>query len=295
MKEKPRILMIGPDRHAKGGISSVVNLYYEKGLQKGIELKYITTAADGEKMAKIAAFIKGMLTFWLNVSTFDIVHIHMASRNSYRRKRIFVAISKKYFRKRVILHLHGAEFKKFYMDESDERQKLGIKKTFLMADKVIALSKEWADFLENNISGINITVIPNAVSIKGQRNSYEDKNILFLGRVGQRKGIYDLLESLREIVSMQPSVHLYIGGDGEVEKAKQKCREMGLQNNVSFCGWVSGKEREKLFMKSSIFVLPSYNEGLPMAMLEAMSYGMAVIASNVGGYQRLLQTAKTDC
>ncbi|MDC9724096.1 MAG: glycosyltransferase, partial [Urechidicola sp.] len=79
------------------------------------------------------------------------------------------------------------------------------------------------------------------------------------------------------------------GGDGDVDKLKDIIKTNSLENIVSYIGWVSGDLKKELFEKCNIMILPSYNEGLPISLLEAMSYSMPIISTNVGGIPQVLE------
>ncbi|HEX3386486.1 MAG TPA: glycosyltransferase, partial [Mucilaginibacter sp.] len=115
-------------------------------------------------------------------------------------------------------------------------------------------------------------------------------NLLFLGRIGDRKGIFDLLDVIASGADIfKDKLKLYIGGDGEVERLETYIKDNDLGGIVEYIGWVDAAKKEDYFLKSHVFMLPSYSEGLPVSLLEAMSYGMPVISTNVGGIPEILE------
>ena len=288
MENKIKVLMIGPARNVKGGMTSVVNSYFEYGLDKKVDLKYIETVNDKNVISKLFKIIKGYIEFRRNVKKFEIIHIHMASRRSTFRKGKYVKIAKKY-NKRVILHIHGAEFKIFYNDECNANQKKYITNVLNLADKIIVLSEEWKEFFSNLVNKDKIEVIYNAILIpENFDKNLDDEKILFLGRFGKRKGIYDLISVLEKLCIKYPDLTLYAGGDGEVDNVKQIINEKNLEKNIKILGWVKGKEKENLLKESTFYILPSYNEGMPMSVIEGMAYKNVTITTNVGGIPKMI-------
>ena len=282
--------MIGAGRDVRGGVSSVVNSYYDAGLDKMCELTYLPTMQDGSKLKKLFVAAWARLRFEFLIKKQDILHVHMSADNSFYRKAMF--IRKAYQeKKKIIIHMHGSTFDLFYQERCNEAQKQEVKEIFRMADKVIALSEDWKKFLEEFICEADkIEVIYNAVKMpEAYEKDYTNQNMLFLGILGQRKGTYDLIEVLPEIFEKYPKAHLYFGGDGEREQAEKLCREKGIADHVTFLGWVRGTEKEKMLKECSMYVLPTYHEGMPMSILEAMSYGMAVVSTYVGGIPHLIK------
>lgn len=272
--------MVGPDREDKGGIVTVVNQYFDSNLKDEYCLKYVKTSINGNKLIKLLIYILSLIKIIVIVPRVKIVHIHMASRNSYRRKRI-IAIICNLFDVPYIIHLHGGRFHIFYNEETSQEEKKNIKKMIKYASNVIVLSENWKEFITSIVPDANVTVVYNAVEISSPKTNYDNSNILFLGKVCEEKGIYDIIDAVAEISN--PKLKVYIGGNGDIDKIKKVVINKNIENQIHFLGWINKEEKEKLFDKCSMFLLPSYNEGLPMAMLEAMSHGLAVIASNVGG------------
>ena len=100
-KGKLKVLMVGPDRSVHGGISGVVNGLYEAGLDTRVDLKYIGTMKEGSKLRKL--FVAGIayLSFLFCVDKYDVVHVNVASDNSFKRKSLFVKVAKKHGKKVV--------------------------------------------------------------------------------------------------------------------------------------------------------------------------------------------------
>jgi len=117
-----------------------------------------------------------------------------------------------------------------------------------------------------------------------ERQNRQQLNLVFLGRIIQRKGVYDLLHALARLSQESlGKIHLILAGSGEVDQAQALAQDLVIEPYISFPGWINPQEREQLLAQADIFLLPSYNEGLPMALLEAMSWGLAVITTPVGG------------
>jgi len=117
----------------------------------------------------------------------------------------------------------------------------------------------------------------------------EAGRILFLGHVGKRKGIFELLKALSLLKDSFPHVKLAICGDGQLDSARKMVDELGIGSNVEFHGWIGADQRAREFARASIFTLPSYDEGLPMAMLEAMAAGKAIVVTPVGGIPEVVK------
>ena len=282
-----KILMLGPARTVKGGMTSVVDNYFNYGLNQKVDLKYIETINDKNKFLKALKEIKGKIEFLTNVKKYDIIHIHMASRRSTFRKGKYVRIAKK-FNKKVILHIHGAEYKIFF-NECNEKQKKYVIKTLNLADKIIVLSEEWKEYFSKLVNQKKIVVIYNSIVLPEDfKKDLETQKLLFLGRFGKRKGIYDLIEVVSKLIVNYPNLKLYAGGDGEIEKVETMIKNKNMEKNVQLLGWATGKEKERILKDASFYVLPSYNEGMPISLIEGMAYKNVCISTDVGGIPKVI-------
>lgn len=285
-----KVLMLGPGRDVMGGIAAVVNNYYACGLDKAVELYYLPTVEDGGKGKKLAAAAKAYRAFGGLLKACDIVHIHMAAQASFDRKALFAERAKK-ARKKIIIHQHAADFDKYFFEQADAPKRARIKNIFAMADRVIVLSEEWAAFFGTHVCEPGkIEILHNGVIMPAYvKKDYSDHNVLTLGRLGERKGTYDLLKAIPAVLEAVPDAVFYLAGDGDIERCRRIAAAGGLEGKVIFPGWIRGGDKEGYLRKCSTFILPSYREGMPMAVLEAMSYGLAVISTNAGGIPQIIE------
>ncbi len=284
-----KICMVVPDRLVKGGIASVVNGYREHDFGGKCEVNYIESYRNGSKWEKLAKALKGYLLFFreMILNKPDIVHIHSSFGPSFYRKMPFIYMA--CFRGvPVINHIHGAEFETFYLKASD-RKKRRIRKVYGKCTMLIALSEEWKRNLESVVSPEKITVIENYCKIPDLSGTEKKKQILFLGEIGKRKGCYDIPEIYGRVLEKGERLPLIMAGDGELAEVKKLFEDRDLLESVSFPGWVRGADKDKCLKESGIFLFPSYYEGMPMAVLEAMAYGMAIVTTRVGGIPHLLE------
>lgn len=282
--------MIGTHPCAKGGIATVVAKYRQIGLFDKWRITYLFTHVEGSAWRKLKT---ALFAYWRMIALLikdhvGLIHIHVASRASVWRKSIF-AFTAILFRVPYVLHMHGAEFEEFFRKECGPFRREIIRILFRNAATVIALSESWAIKLREIAPGTRVEVVYNSVPLPRQKTfgPNEVRNgILFLGRIGTRKGAFDLI---RAFAVVSGDVKLALGGDGDVNEASELARQLGVSERVQLLGWVTGENKETLLSTASIFVLPSYNEGLPMSVLEAMAWGVPVITTPVGGIPEVVR------
>lgn len=277
--------MVGVDQTTKGGMWTVAENYLNcEAFCRENDLKYIPTSITGGVAERCLFTAKALcrILYSLLVRKYDILHVHMSERGSVYRKNIVIDMARLAGCK-IVLHMHGAEFQQWFEALPDKR-KAHVRRILNKADQVIILGQYWSSFIQGLMDQKDkIQVIYNAVSVP-EENRYNVKasNLLFLGAVGKRKGTYDLLEAIKLADDrLAPNVKLLIYGpdvDGIIE---QKIGEAGLQHRVEYKGWLSAAEKGAVFENTAVNILPSYNEGLPMTILETMAYGIPNISTNV--------------
>jgi glycosyltransferase involved in cell wall biosynthesis len=282
--KKIKNLMLATAINGQGGVATVLQVYAQCDFFKQSSCKLIATHTNNSRIIQLFTFFKAILLvlFYAVFFRLGVVHIHMSSNGSYTRKAILTRLVKKIGGK-VILHLHGAGFKEFY--QKNEGKKQHIRNTFNMADKVIVLSSQWLEWVNTIIIDKSKScVVYNAVpEVTLPDKKSKQPIILFLGRLGQRKGVEDLISAFAQISAKFPDAQLHLGGDGDLPTYKTQVSTLGVSEQVKFLGWVAGEKKCQCLADATIYCLPSYNEGFPMGVLEAMSAEVAVVASTAGG------------
>lgn len=283
------ILMVGPSRKFKGGINTVINSYFNSNLTEQVNLMYLETAIDDNLLMRLLftlrAFIK--LFYKLIFNKIGIIHIHMAAKGSFFRKSL-VLLMAKMFNKKIIIHLHGGKFHDFYLNSPLIIKKY-ISYIFNMSDHFIVLSEEWRNIILSYNVTTKISVVYNGVKVNKNTYNVNSDYLLYLGRINKDKGVYDLVQAIKELILDIPSIKLILAGIGEEEKLVSLIENYGLNKNIEFIGWIHGTEKENLISGAKAFVLPSYFEAMPMSILESMSYGIPVISTEVGGIPTLIE------
>ena len=289
--KKRNVVMIGSAISVRGGMSQVVQQILKHDWGADYEIRYLESHALGSVLKRCivfcSAYLKLLLLLLLRNRQVDLFHLHMSYKGSFWRKYLLHRLLKR-FHKRDIIHLHGSEFEEFY-DSSGKGTKRCIRNLLRECDQVIVLGSYWASVVQTIQSAAKIAILPNAVELPTRMAHWQATpfRILYIGVLIPRKGISDLLyafQSLRERMnSEQREIVLTIAGTGEQEtELRSLCGKLHLNNSVSFAGWVDGEQKASLLAGSQCLVLPSYHEGLPVVLLEALSYGLPVVASDVG-------------
>lgn len=288
-----KICMIVPDAKVKGGIAAVVNGYRTYDFGKELQISYVESYRDGSRYQKLLKALKGYGLFLKELFTNrpDVVHIHSSFGPSFYRKLPFIYLSR-FFQIPVLNHIHGADFETFYEEAPSLKRKL-IQRVYGKCQALIALSEEWKQKLLKIVPKERIFVIENYCRIPEPIEREHKKQILFLGEIGERKGCFDIPKIYAGALRQHKGAKLYLAGEGRLEEVRQCFGKEQAEMGVTFPGWVRGKEKEKLLKESNVFLFPSYHEGMPMAVLEAMAYGLAIITTRVGGIPKLIDDGES--
>jgi glycosyltransferase involved in cell wall biosynthesis len=252
-----------------------------------------TTTVEAGRLERTLIFIKSTLTLLYSLIFYrpDLVHMHMASRGSFLRKSILCLLCQ-LFRTPYIIHLHGGGFKDFYKELPAAGKKY-LRFIFRRATCTIALSKIWKDWIESELKTQNVVTVPNGVNDISFLPGEIDKSnptVLFLGLLGKNKGTDILIESMREVVKRIPNAVLELCGNGDIDHYKEQARNIP---NVKFLGWINADERRAALGRASVYCLPSWKEGLPFSILEAMSASLPIISTPVGSIPEAVEDGVT--
>lgn len=278
-----KILMVGNDESVKGGITTVINQFKRFNWKdNNIEFKFIPTYIDKVSILKVLFFAVSYIKIFIYClfKRPNIVHIHMSYKGSFTRAFVIQKLSL-FFRIKTIVHLHGSEFKMWY-DSCSDKKKNKIHRFIAKCTCFIVLGERWYKVIKKIVPTANVVILNNSINLPHKKARYnENKTLLFLGVLIKRKGVHDLIKALRMI--SDNNYQLLIAGVGEEEDNLRKMvSEYNLNDKVKFLGWVDINQKEDLLLKAQFMVLPSYNEGLPMSILEAMSYGIPILSTMVG-------------
>ena len=281
------VIMLGTSPNTKGGISSVVRNYEAGGLMAKWPIEYRVTHEEGSVLRKLLSALSAWLWFVSRLARRQdmLLHVHAASRASFWRKSAFI-LPAIWAGKPVIFHLHGGGFSQFYESDCGNIRKRWVRYVLDHCAKIVVLSKSWKQAIESMTRNRSIEVIVNPAMpapIMLRPETRSRSSLLFVGRLVQAKGIYTLLDALVTVSRRHPDVQLVCAGEGELDHVEQVAERLGVRERVHLLGWVDEARRAELLSAASIYVMPSFVEGLPMSLLEAMSAGLPIVTTPVGG------------
>ena len=288
------VLMVGTDLDGRGGVRAVVRGYLDGGLFERYDCVYVASHRAGSAWVKITTALKAWVRVAVLLRKLDapLVHVQTASRGSFWRKFVVCRLARA-ARRPYIVHLHGGGFTRFYENESGSIGRHFIRSTLKHAALVIALSEEWRERVLRICPTAKVEVLHNAVMIPDTAElrclDEHEPTLLFLGHLLRDKGVYDLVRAFARVASQFPRLQLVLGGVGNIDEVRQLAAQLEITERVSCPGWLGPERKTAALASSTIFILPSYAEGMPMSLLEAMSWGMAVIATPVGGIPQLVE------
>lgn len=247
---------------------------------KGIRIRKVPTI-DKKGLAAVSSSI--FASFKTSFGHYDVVHIHAEGP-------AFMCWLPKLFRKKVIVTVHGLDHRRAKWGKFAGKYIMsGEKNAVRFADEIIVLSKGVKKYFQDTYNRETV-FIPNGVNkpepvsadiIKEKFGLGKDEYILFLGRLVPEKGLRYLIESFKEIQTDKKLV--IAGGSSDTSEFEKEIKELASSDErIVFTGFVEGQALSELYSNAYIYTLPSDLEGMPLSLLEAMSYGNCCLTSDIG-------------
>lgn len=247
---------------------------------KGVKLKKVITIDKKGLAAMTSSFFA---TIKVLFSRTDVVHYHAEGPCAW------MWIIKWFSNKKIVATIHGLDWQRAkWGNFASKYIKFGEKMAIKYADEIIVLSENVQDYFKKEYNR-NTIFIPNGVSkptikkaniITKKYNLKKDDYILYLGRLVPEKGIHYLIEAFNEVKTDKKLV--IAGGASDTDSYFNELKEMSENNkNIIFTGFVEGNELSELYSNAYIYCLPSDLEGMPLSLLEAMSYGNCCLTSDI--------------
>lgn len=284
-----RILITVPNLSTLGGVSNFWNSLFEAFRQNdNIDFQPLQIGGHGKNPIGVVAdqwnFHKALK------SNIDLAFLNPSLIiKSFFRDGLF---AKQLIRNRTpfVVFFHGWELE--FQESVDKKYKKFFLNSFAHAKKIFVLSHEFREkILEWGYQGevvvetttVDVSLVDNFSLERKIRIREEDEvvKLLFVSRIIREKGIFELVEAFERSSKKRGNLELTIAGDGE---DFQELKELvASKKGIKLTGYVQGEEKIALFEQSDIYCLPSYTEGLPIAVLEAMLFGLPIITTRVGG------------
>lgn len=291
--------MLGPLPPLTGGMATVTYNLRDSELSNLTNLTTLNnakTTPDGRSLltgvwAQWTLLISVLSAIWRR--RIQLVHIHTCALFSFWRD-IFHMIAARLSGCRVVWHIHDGTFRKFISEGSSIKRAV-IRWALGRGSAVIVLSQQSLENVRPFASAVRWRVVENGVPIDRETSAVADDplRLLFLGQLTERKGAYDLVAAIETAgtCGIRPLL-LLAGGEvipGQLSKMKQRIVASPCASQIRLLGMIGGEAKERAIQEANCIVLPSYAEGLPMALLEGMAAGMPAIATRVGSVPEVIQ------
>lgn len=293
------VYLVGTSTTTRGGIGYVIGAYLSSELSSRFRLRHVVTHRDGSGPLKAWTYAKALMRFMVLRLTCGrgLVHIHSSSGPSFLRKALFLLIGKA-FGCRVIFQIHSGGFLDYYQSRGPT-MKFFIRQVLRRSDRIVVLTASWKKKIGELVgSGTRISVVGNPIDTSKYHPFPRDSrsngqlHLLFLGALIKNKGVYDILDCLARLQQQGLNMRLTLAGDRELAKVRLHAQQSGVEDLIDLPGWVSEATKLELLRNSDLLLLPSYKEGLPLCVLEAMAVGLPVVCSHAGGLADLVGHAE---
>jgi glycosyltransferase involved in cell wall biosynthesis len=278
-----RLVMLGALSETRGSIAAVVETYRANGLFKRWPIDYLATHGDVGLVENAKLALGALRRFAVLLARHGrvVLHAHCSFDGGFWRDAVFLGVALA-ARCPVILQLHGSGFERFY-DRASAPARLVIGFLLERAACVVVASESQRVWTRSIAREAHVVCVPNPVPVSSvQRQADAHQLVLFLGRLEASKGIFDLLDAVAGLRATVPDVRLVCAGDGDRAAVARYAERLGIADAVKFTGWVGPSGKRALLEHAAVLALPSYDEALPMSVLEAMSAGVPVVVSPVG-------------
>lgn len=300
-ESRPLAFVVAPSGQAGGGMGRVKDyiLSFDDDGTIPMEFRPLVTRDYRGFCASLWLTAKAVGTIWDTQLTgrLGLVHINLGDKASALRKGVVTLLARA-SGATVVVHLHAVELEAGWRKSSVFVQWL-IGLPFRLASTNIVLGDNWRDWLVDDL-GVpldRVDVLANGVPVppyqgRDHRAPRAAVHLLFLGNLLERKGVSDLIAALAALRGDLPRWRLTFAGGGDLPGYREAVKNAGLEDRVDFLGWVDQESAQELLAAADVLVLPSYHEGLPLVILEALGAGTPVITTSVGAIPQFIKAER---
>jgi len=302
MNSEKIIYVVSPSGAVGGGMGRVKDYILQSGGDRAGRYRFEALVTRDERGAgfSLLLMLLAVLKIWGAALTgrLALVHVNFGDRGSALRKAVIV-LAARLLGVNTVLHLHtGALAAVHARSGRAARFLMGL--PFRAASSIIVLGKLWRDWLVEDlgIAPEKIDVVYNGVPVEPVPRDFPaladaPRKVLFLGLLHEQKGVSDLLAALALLRPSMPDWRAVIAGNGDIGFYEARAQALGIAAEVSFPGWVDQESVRAHLRTSDVLVLPSYNEALPLVILEALGAGTPVISTPAGALPEVLSDGET--
>jgi glycosyltransferase involved in cell wall biosynthesis len=286
---------------AKGGMASVLSnqIAYFATQVPDVRFDEVDPYGGGRPLEMMGRFLAECLHLARLRGQVQVAHFHTAAYGSFYRCALLSRLVDRRSTK-IVFHIHASEMRLFF-DAALPPLKQLVRTTLSRADAVVVLGESWKRYLADvvGVPETLITVVYNgvpggrAIETVAPDAPHHQPMILFLGRLGERKGVPTLLAALAHPRMKSATWRAVLAGDGDVQETRAEVKRLGLDDRIDVPGWCSREATFDLLSSADILCLPSRDEGQPMAILEAMAHGLAIVATPVGAIPETIDSERS--
>lgn len=302
MNSEKIIYVVSPSGAVGGGMGRVKDYILQSGGDRAGRYRFEALVTRDERGVgfSLVLMLLAVLKIWGAALTgrLALVHVNFGDRGSALRKAVIV-LAARLVGAKTVLHLHTGALAAVYA-RSGVVVRFLMRLPFRAASSIIVLGRLWRDWLVDDlgIDGGKIDVVYNGVPVEPVARDFaarvgEPRKVLFLGLLHDEKGVSDLLAALALLKPEMPEWQAVIAGNGDIGFYEARAQALGLATHVSFPGWVDQESVRAHLRTSDVLVLPSYNEALPLVILEALGAGTPVISTPAGALPEVLSDGET--
>jgi glycosyltransferase involved in cell wall biosynthesis len=291
---QPVVVILGPHRAAVSGVSTHVNLLMDSTLGGEFDLVHFQVGSEGREEGPVGRLLRLLASPFVLFATIlfrhaSVVHINTSlNTRAYWRDLAYLAVAK-LLRARVLYQVHGGALPENFFARSKLLTAF-LRWTLELPDLVVVLAQCELASYRRFVPDQDVVALPNGIDCRPFASvptvlSREDHplRLIYIGRIAREKGLYETLQGVRLAHELGVDARItVVGGGAEEPRLRRYAHALGIGSRVTFAGPVFGEDKVGLLAGADLMLLPSYSEGLPYALLEAMAAGVPVIATPVG-------------
>lgn len=295
-----KIVVFGPSLDAMSGVSTHVRMLLTSDLPQDYELLHFQVGSEGRRentLAKLLRFTLSplQLALFLLRTGAEVVHLNASLDPKAYWRDLAYSIVARLLGRRVVNQIHGGAMPQDFF-RGNALLTWVLRRFLVSSDVVTVLSSAELTAYRAFDARINVRLIPNAIDPAGLADQARPYNtdrplkLVYIGRIVRAKGLFEVIEALTELKRAGREFELSIAGEGaDRTELMTVSKKAGLQDRVRFRGRVFAAEKCRLWLDSDLFVFPSYSEGLPYSLLEAMAAGCVPITTPVAAIPDVMQ------